>query len=45
MLLENCYRGDSSLLLGAYPPIHSSDYQDILRLQLSVQQSCGSDLS
>lgn len=45
MLLENCYRGDSSLLLGPHPSIYSSDYQDILRLQLPVQQCCGGDLA
>lgn len=43
--LQSGYRGDASLLLRANPPIHSSHYQDVLWLQLSVQQGCGGDLS
>lgn len=40
-----CYRCYARLLLRAHAAIHSSDYQDVLRLEFSVQQRCGGDLT
>lgn len=39
------YRSDAGFLLWSHPSIHGSYDQNILRLHLSIQKSCGSDLS
>lgn len=39
------YRSNAGFLLWSDPSIHGSYDQNILRLHLSIQKSCGSDLS